>query len=806
MKRLLVLLSLSLSLFAAGRDLRPRTVVPTAYDARMPRTAANDERFLTVWRESMGVLGTHIRGAFSDASGRRISPVAFTLVENVEPEWIEVTGTGDSFVVFWSRLGVTRMADVDREGRVSNIRTLDLSFHLNGRVAWNGTHLLGTFTFNVARESQAILFERDGDIVRRHHLGDPAHSFAIVPRRNGFIVASSGVHLLVHRITAAGATHQLIEGGSTPGIGSRPLEVVAASSPDGAFLVWSYGTYGPGTSDLHSVFARDDGTLSDVHVVARREGIMTPYALMRDGNDYVLAFTDEAQLHAPAKLRTMRLNAKGAMTGNINEGAQLSRPIGAATNGNVILIAANTGVQFTPRVSATVIGSSGVPSAAEMLSLTHTRQHQPALAAGNGRFLGMWTEHEGDAAYLRSTLLMPDGTPAQRPTAALSFLASRDLAWSGTDHLAVHRSGGKLMATRIDANGAPIDVEPIVLDTQDTYQWWETIAAVAWTGTRWMVIWPSREADRLLVAFVSPNGVSTAPRAIDLHRPQLPEGQFRLISDVAIAFDGTRALIVWNEALREICYFPICGDLGFSAFATHLNANGEALAAPIELQQHDRHSVAASTREFVIVAGNAATVIDNDELRIVRSVTLPGIVGLSDVTYDGRDYLVAVRYHVAKWYLRVHRINAELQGTVNGIATLAPDRFTAPSIAALDSRNVLVAIQEGDSATGARATVYREDELQALPAPPGTPVNVRVTRTADGYVTTWDAPPGSIVEQYYVEELSPEGFVWRATGVGPDVRQVMSPYRNVRIRARNAGGESAPTDVIPARRRAAGSR
>jgi hypothetical protein len=800
--RYLFLALFSFSLFAAGRDLGPRTIVPTAYDAYLPRSAANDERFLTVWREQMGMLGTHIKGAFSDASGRRISPASLTLIQNVEADWLEVAGTGDSFAIFWRRAGVTRMADVDREGRVTNVRALGLPFHGNARIVWNGTHFLGAFDVAFGQQTKVIVFERDGDIVRSEDIDADGQQFAIVPRANGFIVISSGIVLTVHRFTASGTTHERVEGTFPPGFMSRPLEVVAAPASNGVLAVWSYGTYGPGTSDLHSALIRDDGTIGDVQVVARREGIMTPHALLRTGDGFVVAFTEQGDFYSTSKLMTLRLDANGTAAGNVVEGPQLNGAPGAAANGNVILVAANTGLQFTPRVLATVIDGNGNLSNAEMLSLSLTRQHQPALGSGNGRILGMWSEHEGDAAYLRAALLSPDGTPTPRGTAALSFLASRDLAWSGSDYLAVHRSGGKLMATRIDANGAAIDEQPIVLASQDTYAWWESVAAVAWVGSRWMVIWPSNDADQLLVSFVSPNGVATAPRAIDLHRPQLPDGQYRRFFDVAVAFDGSRSLVAWNEDLYEICYFPICGNLGSFAYATLLDANAEALATPIEVPRDDRPSIAASGRAFLIVSGTKATVIANDALRIVRSAELPGIDGSSDVTYDGRDFLVATRYRVAQWYLRVHRLSAQLEGSVSGIATLAPDRVTAPSIVALDSRNVLVAIQEGDAATGGRATVYREDELQTLPAAPGTPINVCLTRSENGYVTTWDAPPNSIVEQYYVEELAPEGYVWRAAPVGPDVRQVTTVYRNVRITARNAGGESAPTQPIPARRRA----
>lgn len=810
MKRLLLLLSLSLSLFAAGRDLGPRAIAPTAYMTQLPSVAANaNGRFLTVWVESMGVLGTHIKGAFSDASGRRISATAFTVVPNVQTQWLRVAASGNSFAVFWFDNGTARMATLDAEGRATNVRALPIPVNSWTEVAGNGSHFL-MVTKVAAFQTQAIFLDHDGSIVRREDVDPFATEFRVLPQGNTFVVVLSNPRLSIYRITATDGitTAHQVEGTVPPGTMSRPLDVVAARTENGTLVVWSYGVFGPSTSDLHSVLMRDDGSLTNVHIVTRQLGILTPHALMRDGSGALLAFTHQTDAHAVATIRTMRLDANGAMTGSETDGPDIRTQPGAATNGNVILLAGSSGVQFIPRVSAVVIGTDGTPRDPEMLSLAFARQHQPILGSGNNRFLAMWSEHEGDAAYLRSTLLDRDGTPSQRPTAAASFLATRDLAFNGSEYLAVHRSGDKLLVTRIDANGAAIDAQPIVLEAPHSSTiWWEKPIAVAWTGAHWMVLWPNEH--QIMVSFVSSNGVATTPRAlgIEQQRPPLPDGQYRRMTDVAVAYDGARALLVWNEQQYEICYFPICGDLGTFTFATHLSADGAVLETPIELPSADRPSVATSGREFVVVSGTKATVVRNNRLAIITTGTLPGIHGTSDVAFDGRDYLVAVRYQVANWYLRVHRIDAELRGTVEGIQTLAPDRFDPPSIAALPSREVLIAIQEGTPETGARATVYREDELHALPAPPKPPANVRITREGLLYVYTWDAPDDP-VEQYFIEEVTPEGIVWRAGPAGPDVRQVKSPYRDVRIRARNAGGESAPApeEPIPSRRRAVGRR
>ena len=81
MRRLAALLLVALSAFGAGRALAPSGSGPTANFTFAATSAYARGRFLTVWKESMGLLGAPIMGILHDANGRRISTRAFPLLQ-----------------------------------------------------------------------------------------------------------------------------------------------------------------------------------------------------------------------------------------------------------------------------------------------------------------------------------------------------------------------------------------------------------------------------------------------------------------------------------------------------------------------------------------------------------------------------------------------------------------------------------------------------------------------------------------------------------------------------------------------------
>lgn len=799
MKAILLSLFLSFPLFAAGHPLSQPALAPTAYGTSQPTTAYAGVRFLTVWTEQMGGIGRHFKGAFSDATGRRISPAAFTLIRNVNPEWSQLVSTGDAYVLFWREQNITRMAEIDLLGNVTRTRELELPGFSGemARVAWNGSRFLIVvrhWIYFPAEHVEGFLFERNGDLVRQREiaLDDLASQYAIVPTANGFAVFTVGRDLIAYRVSNDAEVQQtLIESGTgTSTTSIRPLHVAAVNlGNDDVLAVWSSGHYAE--AQLRSTIFKRDGSATPMQVITGGTGSLVPFALLRTVGGAVLAYTHAPSFDAPHVLFTTHIGTDGVPTGPVYAGPRVIDP-SAASNGHTMLIAGSMNDLISVRrVSTVIVGSDAVVSTPEMLSISPALQMQPALTAAGGRLLAAWTDLEGDAAVLRSAVVTANAEVQQRNTIGAAFLASDELSWNGSEALAVAHANQRLLARRIDANGVAIDPEPLVISNYPLVAHWQRAASVAWTGDRWLIVWPAN--DSIVLASVSRGGVLSAPRTLPV-TSALPPDLYRYVEAPEIASDGTRVLLVWRETRSEICYFPICNNYESFVFARSLTREGEVIASdPLSLPSltsASNFSIATSGNEFVILGGPQAASIDarGGTLRLLATREFFGAA--SDVTWDGREYVIALRYQLLRMHLAVHRVNAMLEQTSapRGTETLPSDQMQEPSIASIDATQSMIAITEGDADTGARAVVYRESELPLLVARAEPPQNVRTQRVNGVYELTWDAPSGE-VELYHVEALTPHGWIWVAQ-VPADVRSARSQYPVMRVRAINAGGYS----------------
>jgi len=407
------------------------------------------------------------------------------------------------------------------------------------------------------------------------------------------------------------------------------------------------------------------------------------------------------------------------------------------------------------------------------------------LVPASGRLLAAWDEVTGDAAAVRTAVLDADGNPLQLHTVAAAYLGASDLAWSGAEFLAVTNANGQLGAVRLDANGAAIEAEPIVLGPIGP-EWGYRRASVTWAGDRWIVVWPNGE--HLRFATISSAGLATAPRNLAIDTP-LPEEWYRSVEAAAVAYDGTRVLLVWNEERRPFCWFPVCSEGEALTLAVPLTRDGELAGTPLSIPytQASELSVATSGSDLLVLAGRKLTSIDTRGETLRLLTTREFLSGAGDVQWDGRDYVVAHRFRLYQFHLTLRRLDAALRDTAapRGTVTLAPDFLQAPSVG-----GSLVAVQEGTVETGGRAAVYRHSDLPLLPAPPSPPRNLRTRATGPNqYELTWDPPEGE-VEQYMVEGFTAGGS-WAWVAILPaNIRSARSPFVIMRVRAINAAGMS----------------
>jgi hypothetical protein len=793
---LLLLLSLtSLSLGAAGRELAAPFPAPTSYVTTGPQVAFAAGRFLTVWQEDMGHLGAPIMAAFSGVTGHRTSAQAFPLElpATASAYGMRLISTGDSFTLFWrDNLQGMLMAHIDLQGRVISIHTVPIPGHVPSAYAWNGTHFLAIEQRN-GNEAVGTIFDREGRVVRGAiDIPFLTYAYDITVANGEFVAVTSGwdgIH--VQTITTdAVQKHKSIERTNGPGDPYRVTPGVATPKGNGDVLVvWAGGS--PEQHVVKSITFRRDGTLSGPSVLATQRGVSLPLEVTRTSAGYVAAYKNIDG--EDVTLWTVRMDANGARTAAPVK-AQMPIDLGAsaAANNNVILVAHPKPGHPPTGLLATTIEEDGQARAPEVLSIGWSRQTQPILSAGGGRVLAAWSESDDDGYTVR----VADTAVDTSVIVANGVLAARELFWNGTHHLVVHRDDTRILATRIGPDGSVFDDQPIVIGTS-TATGWGLPASVVWTGDYWLVAW--NDGEHLRVADVSRGGFASVPRTLDVH-PPLPEEWVRTVGSPFLGFDGKHVLLVWNEAQSPGCpMFPPCIGAELRTFARPVTRDGAPTGNGLELdiRYGAAVSIASSGREFLVLAGTRAIVLDGDQgaLRQVATRDLfDWFSTTSDVTWDGRDYVVAMRYRGVQWHLSLRRLDAGLNDVTapRGAPTLAPDVHEPPSVAAPFSGDAVIGVQEGTIETGVRATVYRESDLALLPAPPAAPQNVRARPTgASRYEVTWDPSPFGDPELYLVEVQITGGQWIEVARVPADVRSVNVVWPTVRVRAFNAGGSSA---------------
>ncbi|HEX8617437.1 MAG TPA: hypothetical protein VF911_07620 [Thermoanaerobaculia bacterium] len=798
----LLLLVTTLPLGAAGRELAPRVIGPTPNGTSAPTIAFAGDRFLTTWVEHFGFT-TSVQAAFSDRRGVRLSAESFTLdvPEVRNPLSMQLVGTGDGYALFWSGYDEpTHIARIDLQGRVVAVTRVDLPGYSKAEFAWNGTHFLAVVQVIGSASLEAAMFDRDGRLVRgRIAFAQDAFSFDLVVSDQRFIVVTAGSDGLVARTITAGSVDTTIV--ERPGQNGRhaPAWVAATAGPAGDVLVaWSGRASASTRSELRSAILRHDGT-TGARLLETQTAVLIPLAVMYTGAQYVVAYTTYRENDLTSGI--LRVDAAGDMTGSPDEASlPVTYPPAAASNGQTLVLAYTT--RGVPSRAATVaIDSAGTPRAPEIVAINESRQTQPVVASGGGDAVAAWTEIAGDRALVRTAHLDGQGHSTAVHDIASGYLGARGLAWSGTQYLAVYRHERQLLATRIAANGERIDEQPIVIDDAlATTDLVEVPASTIWSGDRWLVVWG--DGAHLRVASVSSAGVPAARRSLPLHAP-LPETWERFFAAPSLAFDGNRVLVGSSVVDLPFCMMPACDGARAEAVGALLTSEGTVLdTVPLDFDERaeeERVQTAAASNgtRFLLLAGTRAFVLDapGNDLRVVSTRELFDWPARTDVTWDGTNYVVALRYAGTDWYLALRRLDrsAKEVGAPRGTQTLAPVTESAPSAAPLFAGDTITGLQEGTARDGMRAVVYLERDLLPLPAPPSAPQNVRIRPldTTYRFEITWDAPATGTPELYIVEALMNGRWTAVARVAGGDQRKAIFYTNELRVRAFNAGGPSS---------------
>jgi len=218
-------------------------------------------------------------------------------------------------------------------------------------------------------------------------------------------------------------------------------------------------------------------------------------------------------------------------------------------------------------------------------------QETPAIAAGDGIFLAVWADYRA--------------TPEQGP------------------NFATEGSGSDIFAARIDANGALLDPEPIVITDAFGDQ---DEPLVSWNGTHWLVVWSSQNRsyydDQVRAVRVAPDGtVLDAP--------------FR----VAGASDSMRFDLTSNGSDWAVVYTSVhAGESSIrvtriSPAGTVLDPGGVMLFDPASLTYF---AIRSAGGEYLFAWDDLQAIrLTSDLQRIGTTISVPSI----DFGSNGSDYL-----------------------------------------------------------------------------------------------------------------------------------------------------------------------
>src|SRR5215213_6082922 len=229
MPRLLIALLLATNAFAAGRELAPPPLGPSAYAQQTPLIAYAGGRYLTVWLESLDRAGWRYLGTFSDRDGTRLSPSAFVVIPYGIAGPAQLIGIGNSFALFFPHDDGVQMMDVDLAGQVTATRIIPIQgFRYDPSVAWNGTHF--AVVERLDGEARAVFFDRAGIVARTVTLPCRPIRHALAAVGTDVIVAAvcEGGGLRADRIASDGSLTATVLDPSFPGLGVRIVAAPAA--------------------------------------------------------------------------------------------------------------------------------------------------------------------------------------------------------------------------------------------------------------------------------------------------------------------------------------------------------------------------------------------------------------------------------------------------------------------------------------------------------------------------------------------------------------------------------------------------
>jgi hypothetical protein len=809
------------SLVAAGRDLTTPVVGTAAYPVSLPVVATNGNTFLTLWRMDLYGGGQHIYGSIADEDGRLLTPTALRVVPFANPPSLQLIATGSTYLAMW----VGNAAEISSDGKI--LRTLSLPYA--DRVAWNGRNFLLLHTESLLCSpcpsvTTGTIVDRDGGVIAKA-LVFSGRVLDVTTAGDDFIltlIANNGV--FVERVSPEGEIR-------SPGpiaLDSRITgRATTSSSGDSSLTVWT-AVSANGTEIWAAAIASDGTVLGRSKLPWQPTGEVVGLTVTAVSGSYLLILTTRRATGAyTAELETsvIRIGADAAPL----DSAPNVVASGSAAAPFLGSIAANSKRLFAVNVEQLVTGSRIVATSfalddslsdrrTDVLSNVTRRQASPAVASDGFDFRAAWSDQTAETQAVTTARVSRDGFPLDGSGRDLmrvnGFMGAIALSYASTNYVIVWHHYQQLWAQRFTPSGDPVDSAPILLRSglKAPLQ-----LSVTSDGSRFFIVWANE--GRIFGGFLMPDGAMTEARQLSPDVVNSTEDH----TDPDIAWDGVRFLLVWTSYYPSL--FPVIPTPS-NTQAVRLTADGSPIdGGPTRITA--TRTMSAGARAHVASNRAGEFLITTDEENVVTAHRVRGDSGelqigsaipiftwwnsvVSDVAWDGVDYVVAWRYgfYAERAWIGTTRVAANAFSPLV-IETGPPDVLTPPSVASNTLGDTLVVISEvrGDSA---RARGYFTNEMSPMPPPPSPPINVRVVKGQYNLTVTWQ---GSSTDEsgFLIESRAPHsstfGFLLAVPADTPSATIFPGQVDSVRIRAFNAGGVSEPSAAAsvtaPPRRRAA---
>jgi hypothetical protein len=807
---LAVCLLLPLPLLAAGHEIAAPVRIPSAYGSHAPVVASNGDGFLAVWRYDTGNAGQHVFAARFDGDGRQLG-ASFALLPFTEVGRLQVFAVGSDYAVINERV----MTIVSAAGAV--VRSFPLPAY--GIASGNGNRILlmaetplsGFFT-------DGMLLDTEGHVIRERIRFGSASATDVDPFGDGFLVTlATGTGIYLQRVTRDGAA----DGGFIE-VAPTPLrQARAAVRGDEVFIAY-LGGFGTST--------RIDGALVRINRGAERVGTLdsdfTSYLgfdVAGGADGYALAYaagnlTEQLPF---SRLYALAIDAQGvaARPPTLLHGEDVTAAAifaSIASNGRTFYAVSQTrrALDATAQTTGAAFDFKQ-PARTENLSMTPTRQSSPSVTTNGYDFFTVWIDNSAYGHFLEGQLLTRDAARigAEIGGGQAGLFGRAATAYGDGVYLAIWGeeppNALRLVARRFTTSGAIIDPQPIVVRNRRAID-----IAVTWNGRQFYAVW--NEEGRIYGAIIQADGTVGAARQL-APEPPPSDTAFHQQSAPDVAWDGARYVVVWQLTRIPACTSSVCPETN-EVRAVHVSAQNLPLdAADFVVAPNGMHPhVARGNRDLLVTFDNAdgvlGTFLGGTAFPIFRWISVPW----SNVTWDGRSYVVAWRYpirpddgqHQALWGLGATRVDENGGVAPFVYAPIGSSEYLEPSpdLVSNLAGDTMIVLGHFPGPASQRAFAFPLAELAPPPAPPAAPRNLAAAPSGPvGATLVWD--DASDNETAFIVEASFDGklFMPVATLPANTTRTTVTfavPF--FRVRSVNAGGFSAPATAalqVPPRRR-----